>query len=215
MVITSAIVSIGIIIACFAVGLISFYPLSDWPKAEKKRHIEALTSQLLNFVIFVWVGKILLNPSLFIQDPMAVLAYPGNSGAFYLATLFTAIIVVYKSVYKNLDVLAFVEVFVHVFLVASFFYEFMQLVLGNHSYSLGYLIVLATLLVVFVSARGRLPMPRLLMTILVGWTAGMLVLTFVQPFATVFGYIIEPWFIGLFFIGCLLIVFVSKRKRDA
>ncbi|SDI57073.1 hypothetical protein [Natribacillus halophilus] len=211
MVITSAIVSIGIIIASVAVGLISFNLLSDWPKAEKKKQIEALTSQLINFVIFVWVGKILLNLSLFIQDPMAVLAYPGDSGAFYLATLFTAIIVVYKTIRHHLDIFAFAEVFAHVFLVASFFYEFMQMVLDN-SYSLGYLVLLAILLIIYFSMREHI---TTLITILAGWTAGMLVLTFIQPFVTVFGYMIDPWFIGLFFIGCLSIMFFSKRKWDA
>ncbi|QQK80044.1 hypothetical protein HUG20_09180 [Salicibibacter cibi] len=214
MVITSSIISIGIIIASFTVGLVFYFLLSDLQKKEKKKHIEEVMSQLINFVIFIWVGKILFNLSLFLQEPMTILAYPADTSAFYLAVLFTAVTIVYKSICKNVDILAFVDVFAHVFLTASFFYEFMQLVLNN-SYSLGYLIILAALLIMFVSMRGRLPMPMLLMTVFVGWTAGVLVLTFIQPFATVFGYIIEPWFIGLFFVGSLLIMFVSKRKKDA
>lgn len=214
MVITSRIISIGIIIASFAIGLVSYYLLSDFPKKEKKKHIDEVTSQLINFVIFIWVGKIVLNLSLFLQEPVTVLAYPADSGAFYLAVLFTAITIVYKSIRKNLDLRSLADVFAHVFLVASFIYEFTQLVLEN-SQSPGYLVLLAILLIGFVSMRERLTTTMLLITVLIGWTAGVLVLTFIQPFVTIFGYMIDPWFIGLFFIGCLSIMYFSKRKRDA
>src|SRR5690625_3451826 len=103
MVIASRVASIGIIIVSLAIGLITFYILNDLPKEKKKKYMEEFISQLVNFIIFIWVGKILLNISLFIQDPLAVLAYPGDSGAFYLAVLFTAIIAVYKKIYKSLD----------------------------------------------------------------------------------------------------------------
>ncbi|WP_164219036.1 hypothetical protein [Virgibacillus sp. YIM 98842] len=214
MIIASRIESIGIIIASLAIGLISFYVLSDLPKKQKKKLMEELTSLLINFIIFIWVGKILLNISLFIQDPLAVLAYPGDSGAFYLAVLFTAISVIYKTLRKSFNIPVFAETFLHVFLVASFFYEFIQMILGDHTYSFGYMVVLAMLLILFFVMRGRISLFVLLITILAGWVAGVLVLSMIQPFVTVFGYIVAPWFIGLFFIGCLLIIIFSKRKRD-
>jgi hypothetical protein len=142
-----------------------------------------------------------------------VLAYPGDSGAFYLAVLFTTIIVFYKTIRGKLDILVFAEAFLHVFLVASFFYEFIQMILEDNTYSLGYMVVMAILLIIFFVMRGRITTAALLMMTLVGWTAGILVLNFIQPFATVFGYIIAPWFIVLFFICSLSIIIFSERKR--
>src|SRR5699024_4273883 len=175
MVIASRNSSIGIIFASLAIGLIIFHTLSDLPKEKKRKHMEELISQLVNFIIFIWVGKILLNISLFIQDPLAVLAYPGDSGAFYLAVLFTAITVIYKTSRKKLDIPVFAETFLHIFLVASFFYEFIQMILGDHTYSFGYMVVLAMLLILFFVMRGRISLFVLLITILAGWVAGVLV----------------------------------------
>ncbi|GAB3800344.1 hypothetical protein [Virgibacillus kimchii] len=215
MVISSRIISIGIIIASLAIGLISFYLLSDLPKEEKKQRMEELMSQLINFILFVWLGKILLNIPLFIQDPLAVLAYPGNAGAFYLAVLFTAIIIIYKWIRNKLDLMAFAEMFAHVFLVSSFVYEFLQLSLYDNTYALGYLIVLAVLLIGFFSLRGRVSIFIILLATLAVWTAGMLLLQFIYPFVTVFEYMMEPWFIGLFVIFCVSIMIVNERKRKS
>jgi hypothetical protein len=103
----------------------------------------------------------------------------------------------------------------HVFLVASFFYESIQMILGDHTYSFGYMVVLAILLIIFFVKRERISAAALLIMILVSWTAGMLLLNFIQPFVTIFGYIIAPWFIVLFFIGCLSIIIFCERKRKS
>src|SRR5699024_2275046 len=124
MAIASKAATIGIIIISLAVGVIFYYFFNNQPKSEKKKYTDELISQLINFIIFVWVGKILLNLSVFIEDPLAVLAYPGDSNAFYLAVLFTAIIVIYKGLRKNLNLFAFAESFTFVFLISLFFYEF-------------------------------------------------------------------------------------------
>lgn len=215
MVIASKAASIGVIIISLAIGLITFYIYSSFSKEKKKKYTEELGSQLINFIIFIWISKILLNLSLFIEDPLAVLAYPGDSGAFNLAVLFTAMLIVYKFIRNQIDLLTFADGFTHVFLIALFFYEFFQIILGDGVYSLGYLILLSILLFVFVLGRGQVKTFILLITVLIGWTIGMFILSFMYPFVTVFGYLIEPWFIILFFIGCLPIIILSERKRKS
>lgn len=215
MVIASKATSIGMIIISFAIGFISFYIFSDLPKKEKKKYIEALISQFINFIIFIWIGKILLNLTLFIQDPLVVLAYPGDSEAFYLAVLFTAMIIIYQSIKRNLHILAFAEGFAHVFLMALFFYAFFQMILEDDLYALGNMIVSSILLIIIFVMRGRMTAFRLLVGILTGWTIGMLVLSFTQPFVAVFGYLIDVWFIIVFFIGCLAILMLGERKEKS
>src|SRR5690625_1095176 len=97
--------AVGIIVISFIVGFAFFYITSPLQKELKKAQLEEMFSQLVNFIIFIWVGKIILNFSIFIDDPLAILAYPSNSEAFYLAVLFSAILLFYKSWQKTFDVL--------------------------------------------------------------------------------------------------------------
>lgn len=213
MVIVSRMISIGIITSSLIIGCISFLVFSDLKKAEKKVQIERLTSQLINFIIYIWLGKIILNIALFVQDPLAVLAYPANSDAFYLATLFTVMTVIYQSYRKRLNILAFSEGIIHVILVGLFFYEFIQMTFEGNPYSFGYIILVFCLLIVFFFIRGRTNSFTLVITILIGWTIGLLLLNLLYPFVTLFGYLIETWFIIAFFITCLLILIINERKR--
>ncbi|PAV29608.1 hypothetical protein CIL05_09525 [Virgibacillus profundi] len=214
MVILSKLIPISIIVLSFAVGITSFYIMSDLSKEQKKKQMEELISQLVNFVIFIWLGKIIWHLSVFIKDPLAILAYPSNSDSFYIAVLFIAGLLVYKSFRKQLNVLTFMESFLHVFLVASFLYEFIQFVWNNNPYAFGYLILLSVLLILYFLLSRRITGSLLIIVILIGWTLGMLILTSIQPFVTVFGYIMEAWFVGLFFVLSFAILIYKRRKGD-
>ena len=209
---TFKLISIGVIIKSFVIGFIFFYIISHLPKEQKKAQLEEIFSQLVNFVIFIWVGKIILNLSIFVKDPLAILAYPSNADAFYLAVLFSSILLLYKAYIKKFDVLQLITSFLPVFLVASFSHEFIQMFLKNNIYSFGYLTLSTILLVLFLFINDRLTSKHLIMTILISWSLGVLVLTYTQPFVTVFGYMMVPWFIGLFLIANLL--FITFGKRD-
>ncbi|MGJ9384627.1 hypothetical protein [Salipaludibacillus sp. CF4.18] len=208
----SKLMSISFIIITIIAGIISFYMMSDLQKEQKKSQIEELTSQLINFVIFIWVGKLILNFSIFMNDPMAILAYPSDSSSFYLAVLFSGLFLFYKSKKGKIDALMFMASFIHVFLVASFLYEFIQFVWNNNPYSFGYMILLAILLVLFLFIHG-VTINMLLTVVLIGWSLGLFVLTIVQPYVTVFGYIMQSWFVGVFFVIGFTIIIINQRKK--
>jgi len=208
---TFKLMSIGIIVISFVVGLIFFYLISDVSKEHKKSQIEEMVSQLINFVIFIWVGKIILNFHIFIKDPLAILAYPSNAEAFYLAVLLSAILLFYKAYKKKFDVLQLAASFLSVFLMASFLYEFIQVIFKHNTYSFGNLTLSTILLVLFLLTNDRLTNRNLLMTMLISWSTGMLILAYTQPFVTVFGYMMASWFIGLFLITNLLFIIFGKR----
>ncbi|WP_405098659.1 hypothetical protein [Oceanobacillus sp. FSL H7-0719] len=214
MAIASKLMDIGIIVVSIAAGFISFYIISNLSKGTKKRNIEELTSQFINFVIFIWLGKIIIHFSTFIKDPLAILAYPSDSSAFYLAVLFIAILLAYKAKRKKLDSEAFTEAFLHVFLVASFSFEFIQLVWNNNPFALGYLILLTILLVLYFTLNERITVHRLVIILLIGWSSGMTGLFFLQPIVTVFGYNLTRVAVALFFVICFLIILFIQRKRD-
>lgn len=214
MAIASKLAAIGIIVASIVAGFLSFYIMSDLPKETKKKQIEELTSQFINFVIFIWLGKIIANFSIFINDPLAILAYPSDSNAFYLAVLFITMLLIYKAKRKQLDGQSFIKAFLHVFLVASFSFEFIQLVWNNNHFTLGYLILLTILLVLFLSLSGHITTIRLSIVLLTLWSLGIIVLSFFQPFVTVFGYNVSPVFAGVFFIICFSGLLLKQRKSD-
>lgn len=214
MAIASKLMDIGIIVVSIAAGFISFYIISNLSKGTKKRNIEELTSQFINFVIFIWLGKIIIHFSTFIKDPLAILAYPSDSSAFYLAVLFIAILLAYKAKRKKLDSEAFTEAFLHVFLVASFSFEFIQLVWNNNPFALGYLILLTILLVLYFTLNERITVHRLVIILLIGWSSGVTGLFFLQPIVTVFGYNLTRVAVALFFVICFLIILFIQRKRD-
>jgi len=209
----SAQISIAIIILSLTVGFLSFYLFSGLSNEKKKIDIEELGSQLVNFVIFMWIGKVLLNFSIFIKDPLAILAYPSNSYAFYLAVFVSAITITIKSKRQKNDIAPFFNAFTHVFLVASFVYEFTQIVWNNNTYSIRYLGLLTVLIILFVVLRGRIATDRLNTIMLVGWTLGTLGLAFIMPFTMVFGYTMAPWFLGLILMAYLTVAVYKKRKK--
>src|SRR5690625_1631004 len=135
MAIVRALISIGIIIVSFLVGYLFFYVVSDGTKEQKKNHIEESTSQLINVVIFTWIGKIVLNIQMFIKDPLVILAYPSNSHAFYFGIGCVAVTLAYKSMKGKVALFPLVHAFVPIFLAASLTYEFIQIVVKEQAYS--------------------------------------------------------------------------------
>lgn len=209
---TSKLISISILVISVAGGILLFYLMSELPKEQRKKMIGEMVSQLVNFVLFMWVGKVLLNFSVFIKDPMAILAYPGDSGAFYAAVLFSGLLLTYKVKRGQLKGLAVGKAFVHLFLLAAFLYEFIQYAWNDQIYSLGSLIILAILLGGFTYLNGRMATGKLLGLLLTVWACGMSVLMVLQPYITVFGYMIKPWFLLLFFVANVLLLLKHYRK---
>ncbi|MFD2627679.1 hypothetical protein [Oceanobacillus kapialis] len=214
MVIASKLMVIGMIALSLAIGFLTFYLFSDLSKEKKKKHIEELTSQLINFVVFVWLGKIVLNLSTFLSDPLSILAYPSDSKAFYFAIVLTAFSLLYKSKRKKINLLPLMGSFIHIFLLSSFVHEFIQLVIGDNTYSFGYLILLAILIGAFFILREHVTIAIQLIIQLTTYFIGMVILSIVNPFVTVFGYIVEPWFFGGVLITSIGSLTYQLRKRD-
>ncbi|WP_255247540.1 hypothetical protein [Paucisalibacillus globulus] len=215
MAIASKLTIIGMIALSLAIGFLFFYLYSDLKKEQKKKHIEELTSQLINFIMFIWLGKIVLNLSTFLTDPLSVLAYPSDSKALYFAIVLIALLLLYKSRRKSVSLLPLMESFVHVFLISSFVYEFIQLIVEDNSYAFGYVILLAILIGIFFFLRERLNVIILLIILVTTWSLGMISIALIQPFVTVFGYMMAPWFVGVIFIASIGSLTYILRKRDA
>lgn len=198
--------SLGSIITSLGVGLITFYFISDSAKEKRKVLIEEVIAQIIHFIIFIWLGKIVLNFMAFIKNPLVILAYPSNSEAFYLAVLLSAGTLFYKSKRAQTNISVFIEAFIPVFLAASFLYEFIQVIGNDRTYAPGNLTLFTSLFILYLLIQGHAAARMKFVVMLAGWAGGSALLLLVQPFVTLFGYIIAPWFIGLFFITSLSII---------
>jgi hypothetical protein len=209
----SAHLSIGMKVISWIIGLFSFYLFSNLPRKEKRLQLEKLTSQLINFILFIWVGKIILDFSIFIRNPLVILAYPSNSSAFYFAFFLTIITVVYKSKRGRVDFLGLFGAFFYVFLISSFAYEFIQIVWNDNRYALAYFILLAVLSLIYLFAQNRVRADQLALIMLIGWSAGALGLSFSMPLMMVFGYTMHAWFLVLLLFSSITAFIFRKRKK--
>lgn len=202
MAIISKLILISIIAISFALAFVAFYVMSSLSKKQRKEQVEEITSQLINFVLFLWLAKILLNLPLFLQDPLAVLAYPSNSESFYLAVLFTGGLLLYKARKRKIAGGLLAHSFLQVFLAASFFYEFIQMMWRENPFSFPYLVVYGVLLVLFHVLQGRAGRQNQISLVLGAGAAGFFAISFLLPYLSIFGYIVDSWFLALVLAAC-------------
>jgi len=207
------IMSVGIIIISFIVGIGFYYLISPLSTSTKKEQLEQVLSYSINLVIYIWIGKVLVNIQAFMNDPLAVLAYPSNSGALYIAICLLAVNVLYKVWKSDFDVNWWLQAFVPVLLASSFTYEFIQLVQKQSTYRLSYLILLMALLVVFILLQERVRASILPSLLLVTWAAGLCGLSFFLPYITIFGYTIHSWFSLVLFVAFVCLGYYIYRKQ--
>lgn len=209
---TWIIMSIGIIIVSFIAGLVFYYIISPLPAPKKKKQLEEVISLLVNFIIYIWVGKIVVNFLAFINDPLAVLAYPSNSGAFYVAIILLVVNLIYKIWKNKFDVIQWLAAFVPVVLAASFTYEFIQFIQKQNTYGLSYLILLMTLLIAFIVFQERMPAGTLAFLLLAIMAGSLFGFSFFMS-STIFGYTIHSWFSLILFIVFLSLGYYYHRKQ--
>ncbi|SEP60545.1 hypothetical protein [Piscibacillus halophilus] len=213
---TSVLISVATLIVSFIMGAFVFFITDQQTVKEKKKNMEDVFSFFVNFIIFIWVGKIIWNLDLFMSDPLAVLAYPSFSGAFYIAVILSALLMTWKFRNGSIQFESFMYTLVVIFILSSFFYEFIDLVWHDNSYTWRYLSLLfgLSLLYIIFSNRTSYNIMSGLALFIYGLVQSML--SIILPFTTVFGYLIDFWFFILIsLLGIVVITIESKRKKGS
>lgn len=201
-------IKIAILFGSFVFGFIVYYFVN--PKTKKlKEQVDFIGNYLITYVVFILVGKVLYHYKLFFKDPMAVLAYPSDSPAFYIGTILFIVAIIVQLYLEKLQLPSLIHIFVPVVVGGSFLYEFIQMQFYDKG-ALSYLIVHILLLVGYIlldrSVRNDL-------LILFGWMVGLVVLSFVEPFIMIFQFIVSIWFV-LFMMIVIVVtyIYLSRRK---
>ncbi|WP_018933457.1 hypothetical protein [Gracilibacillus lacisalsi] len=160
-------IDLVLIIIGFVLGFLFFYWISPYQKQKTKNLIDTVSNIFITCLISIWIGKIVLQFQTFLSDPVAILAYPANTNAFYLAVIITILfskwrwIKTIEQYYDNL------YVFSTVFLSASFIYSFLDHILYHENWL--YLIALITLLFFIIYSSDK-KSPIIIANItLIGW----------------------------------------------
>src|SRR5699024_7618078 len=207
-----ALEKVGVIIGSFLIGFLFFYIISPFEKKTKKHTLDQLSSLLINFVIYIWLGKIVLNLDIFVTDPLAILAYPSDSSTFYFASFLIVLQICWKVWRKKIVDTNMLVAFVPIFLVTSFVYEFIQMFWYENSYSWLYIGLLTFLIILYLLIQDKMAGWKLSLALMVLWCAGQIVLSFILPFATVFTYIMSPWYVGaLLLLSAGLYIYLSRK----
>lgn len=208
---TPVLLELAIIVFSFISGIIVYYVIATNTKATKKKLMEDVISLTINFVIYIWLGKIIINLPKFIKDPLSILAYPSNSYAVYVATLFIVINLLYRKYRHHQDVAAIIYAFIPVFLSASFMFEFLQVVVERHTYNTSYLIFMAVLSIGYMIVAGKLSLPKQSFIFGISLFIGQLLLIVINKI-TIFGYRLSPFYFGILLIVVIIVMFIDKRK---
>src|SRR5699024_3441021 len=125
----------------------------------------------------------------------------------------TAVNVIYIEKKGKIAFVQLITVFVPVFLTASFVYEFFQMMLNGHSFGWGYMGVAMVLLMAFMYFHDRIGVDKIFFFLMIAWSLGQLLLSVIVPYASVFGYLLESWFIAIILVVFMLLFFYYNRKR--
>src|SRR5699024_11194298 len=142
---------------------------------------EEVLSLIINFVIFIWVGKIVLNVSTFVSDPLAVLAYPSNAAAFYVATFFFFINIGYKIWRHSFNVVEWLGAFVPVFLASTFIHKIIQLIKSGSKQGLNQYKLLLILIISDLLLQRKLSNQSMVLILITGGAFGQFILCIILP----------------------------------
>ncbi|SES03148.1 hypothetical protein SAMN04487944_115124 [Gracilibacillus ureilyticus] len=204
---------IVILIGSLIIGLLFFWLISPDCKQNTKKRMDELGNLLIVFVFSLWIGKILLNLSAFIQDPLSILAYPSDSNAFYIAVVLSIIYGKIKIARSYNDMVDFLYAWIIVFFTASITYVFIQMIIGTAGFSWQYLGLHVLLIIMYTLLQDKYSKEKLVFSGIVLWSLGQLILSdFSHTY--IFQFLISFLFYALIFIGTIIFIMIRKKVKQ-
>ncbi len=210
---TSVISKLGYLILSFIIGVLFFYVNNEGEKLNKKKQLEMIFSLLINFIIFMWIGKVILHFPLLFKDPIAVLAYPMNSYTFYIATFLLVINLVYLVIQKKEKLVDIFQTFLPIFLASLFAFEFVKLVIEHQSQQyLAFILQLCLLLIYLFYGNKNMSVKKIIFMI---WIVGKFVISIISPYTMIFNIMISPYYFGSLLVLIIVINLYNGNRKVA
>jgi len=210
---TTILMTIGILICSLIVGISFYYVINKSNRKEKKQQIDQFLSYAINFILFVWAGKVILQLPLFFQDPLAVLAYPSDSRSVYIATILLIIQITYHILRKQLHILTMIETTIPIFIATVFMHEFLQLMIEGNRYGIPNLILMTALLFLYLFLHDKQSIRSNTMGIITIFCFSHISFYIVYSYTTVFDYMLHPmYFLSIFVLSVGLFLYDWQRN---
>lgn len=193
-------------------GVLFVYFTSPFNKDIVKLHVNKLFDVILYFIIFTIVSKVLLNIELFFEDPVAVLAYPSDSKAFYLASITTLIVIGFSLKKQTMDIRSFIDSLFRLIVGSQFIQLFLTLTMTTYHASIYQLaLTFLTLILLVFLTKDNLPIG-----ILIGLIALFSVMSFGLSFigsVPLFGFYVGGFYYLI--LGLILTVSLLLTKNNS
>lgn len=207
-----------LLIAISIISGIAFYFFTEvnLTTAQKKTYINQFISFLINFVLFIWLGKVVLNATTIFEDPFAVLARPSDAKTFYFAVILLMINISYHILRHDLNVVPFVYRSLPILIVSSFTYEFIKITFLDNKSTWPYLTLLFLLVLFSFFAFEKMKSYIFIYIVSTGWLVGQFIISLFSPYIVFFQYMINEFFIIVTFVllHLFLIYFYKKYKKQ-
>lgn len=212
---TTILLKIGLLVASFIVGIGLFYIISKATKQIKKRQIDSVLSYVINFILFIWVAKVLVHISIFIEDPFAVLAYPSNSKAIYIASVFLLSQVIYHRYRKNLNIGELIGTIIPVFLATTFTYEFLHMIILESHHAFQNLLFATGLLLLYIVMQDKMAHQLLASIIIILYSVIHIMFYFAFGYTIVYGYMLHPvYFVSIIIFVIAMLIFKRSGRTS-
>ncbi|ENH97692.1 hypothetical protein J416_03971 [Gracilibacillus halophilus YIM-C55.5] len=208
-------VELVLIAISIALGVIVFLFIRPFSKNEMKQRMDEIFQLLLTFMICLWLGKILFHWSTFIEDPVAILAYPSNSQAFYVGILLTAVYSRWR-ITSHMDHVTYFQwlfSWLFVFIASSFVYQFIQISIENDGNGL-YLSLLVMLLVGALFSLQRASLYGITSSLLFFWSLGQLAISFFWQ-TSIFQFHLHTLFYLVLLIMSIVHIIYWRRRMSS
>lgn len=77
----------GVRVTSFVIAIIIYWFFSEKAKGEKKKSVDSFVSLLATWFVLFFSIKLVTKWGIFLDNPMAVLAYPSGTQEFYIASV--------------------------------------------------------------------------------------------------------------------------------
>lgn len=206
--------TIGIVLLSFILGRYGFY---FFIKENNQLSMGELINWLMNLVIFMWLGKVILNMPIFLSDPVSILAYPSDSSALFVG-LIGSLIIFYIQFRKNKEgILLFLNQLTFIVLLSSAIHYILKVIILDASIDYLYLLITSGIIILMVTIWERLDSKTKFLVLVTCWSFGLVFgLLVFQPYVLIFNYNIQLWFlIGYWLISIVILLSsLSNIKKE-
>lgn len=214
MVYTDVLASVITCVVSYMVAWAIFDVLSHEARLTRRATLSAVTSEIMNIVILIWLAKIVTHVDILVYDPEVVLVYPCEAQHLYMALFVEGLWLAYRVWKGRLDLTRFMSVAIPVVLMMSMINEAIHVVRHTSANSIVYLIILVILWLTWLTLASRTPVWLWTHVLVLCWLSSMFTIQLCLAQVTFFGYAVHTTPLILAVVALIINFVIVYRKEQ-